>query len=141
MEQDSLLAIVPAAGALLRALLFLLPFFGPQIVRGGARALSGVKGLGKIPGATGALGSLADPKGISSQLLGFGGGFGASEIAGNLLLGNPEDTSDEANFSQLLNQLQGPRPLADNDSSFLKLLQQQQVQGNLAPALTDLGVR
>ncbi len=128
--------------ALLRLLLFLIPqLLGPSLVRGGARALSGVKALGKVPGATRALTSLADPKGFSSLAAGIGGGSLVSLGLESAVFGNPEDTSDEANFSELLNQLQGPRPLADNDSSFLKLLQQQQVQGNLAPALTDLGVR
>jgi len=49
-------------------------------------------------------------------------------------------SEDNAQFSEMLRMMSRPRPAPENDVNFLRLLQQQELQGNLAPALQQLGI-
>lgn len=125
--------------ALLKLLLFILPFLGPTALRAGVGAAGKIPLLGKIPGAGAALGALGK-RGLLSEAVGFGGGMGASMGLGSLLGLDVEGASEDDSFRQLLDQQATGPPIKSDDANFIKLLQQQQASGTLGPALQSAGV-
>lgn len=126
---------MPAA---LAAILPILLGFGggfalPRLLKGaGASATL----TGKVPRVASALGKLGGGAFIA-PMAGFFGG----EALGHLLLPSPEEANtDDANFARLLQQMQQGPPTSQNDLEFLRLLQRQNLEGGLLPALEEAGV-
>lgn len=121
--------------ALISLLRLILPFFGGTALRAGAGLASKIPGLSRVPGATRAVGALSKP-GAVSEALGFGGAFfGLDALFGGE--GEGADVSEGAEFQRLLEQ---KKPLRSDDVNFLRLLQQEQVAGNLGPTLENAGI-
>lgn len=124
--------------ALLRLLLPMLLGYGSQLGIG--------KGLGLLGRSTAAPKVLS---GLAKKLTGPGllpgavafGSVIPGFVAGEALLGSPEDASSNASqFQQLVNQMGAPRPVTDNQRGLMELLQAEQARGTLNPLLEQLGV-
>lgn len=126
--------------AILRMILpLLLGTLGSTGIRAGLGRLAGSKIAPKA--LSGLAGRLTDPKaGFLTRGLvdipGFAGGFAASEA----ILSPAEQSSDSAQFQQLVNQLGAPPPVSDNQRNLLTLLQREQQRGGLEPLLEELGI-
>ena len=130
-------------GLLQLLLPFLLSIVGGKFAPKAVSSLAANPTLSKIPGVGAALGGAArfpGAVGTVASILPFIlpaliGGDGQGE-SGQI---EQDVSSNDANFTAFLRN-QSPA-VNQNDISFLQLLQQKQVQGNLSPALNDLGLR
>lgn len=106
--------------ALLRLLPLLLGFLAQAGAGKGVKALQGVSGLGKVPGASRALGFL----GRHPMATGLGAFFGTEMTASSLLGLNAESERVSGNDGNLTGLLQGQPPGSTSNEAGLQALMQ-----------------
>jgi hypothetical protein len=119
--------------ALLRLLPLLLGFLAQGGVGRGLKALQGVQGLSKVPGAGKALGFL----GRHPTMTGIGAFVGTEMGASHLLGLNHQAeriSGNDENFAGL--RLQNPQMVTENETNFQNLMQDE----DLRRALHSMGV-